>query len=185
MNLKVASLAGIIFILLFTMIASADEYVAMMVHNTRQGVSEGRIYVSNDKVVVQSYEGTVIIRGDRKMAWAVYPKVKKYMEKPFDPLYLVATSKRVPGEISRTPVGKGNIGGKMLNKFQVKYAIDGKTNTVFQWFEDGSEIPVRTATQDGIWSIEFKNIRLGPQPYDMFEIPKDFNEETSLKAIAG
>lgn len=157
-------------------IAFAEEFSAMMVNVTRDGVFEGKISVSNDKVVVQYYEGTILVRGDKNAMWFLYTKAKRYKERPYNPVYIVATTGRVPGERQRTLISKGLLNGKMTDKYQVTYEFDQKTYTVFQWFEPGLDIPIKTVTRDGGWSMEYKTISIGPQPRELFEIPPEYKE---------
>jgi hypothetical protein len=104
------------------------------------------------------------------------PKEKMYMEQPFAPGKVTATSEKIDGEIERKLVGQETIDGKMTNKYQIVYNQNGKRETMFQWFAAGLKIPVKTAAADNSWATEYKNIKTGTQPDSLFEIPADYQK---------
>jgi hypothetical protein len=62
---------------------------------------------------------------------------------------------------------------------------DNKEKTaVYQWFLDENEFPVKTAAIDNSWSHEYKNIKQGKQPEELFEVPAGY-KKFSMPAGAG
>ena len=53
---------------------------------------------------------------------------------------------------------------------------DGKKNSFMLWIANDLGLPVKTAAEDGSWSQEYKNIVIGPQPYELFEIPAGYQK---------
>lgn len=141
----------------------------------------GKMYVSKDKSRMEIQQGVVIARMDKKVAWILMPEQKKYMEQPIDPRNAVGTNEKMPGEIERTLVGKETIGGKLTDKYRIVYPVMGKNETVFQWIEPTSKIPLKTAAEDNSWSTEFKNLQVGAQAESLFEVPAGY-EKFSMMA---
>jgi hypothetical protein len=47
---------------------------------------------------------------------------------------------------------------------------------VLTWIAKGLNIPIKTAAEDGSWSMEYKNIQAGKQPDSLFEVPEGFTK---------
>lgn len=47
-----------------------------------------------------------------------------------------------------------------------------------QWVATDIHFPIKTAAIDGSWSMEYRNIRMGPKPDSLFEIPKGYQKTT-------
>lgn len=99
-----------------------------------------------------------------------------YMEQALDARTLVATTDKPQGEVERTRVGQEMVDGKMCQKFKVVYNYQGRKDTVFQWILSGLRMPIKTASPDGSWSMEFRNVRMGPQQGALFEIPAGYKK---------
>jgi hypothetical protein len=113
---------------------------------------------------------------DKKVVWILMPDQKMYMEQPFDAKKMMTTSEKVEGELQRTSLGKDTIDGKTADKYKVTYEIEGIKNEMFQWVESGSNLPLKSAALDGSWSVEYRNIKTGPQPDPLFEVPSDYKK---------
>ena len=98
------------------------------------------------------------------------------MEQSFDPGKVVAFTEKIKGEIERKLLGQETIDGRMTDKYEVVYEVNGKTETMFQWMAEGLSIPVKTAAADNSRTTEYKNIKTGKQPDSLFEIPADYQK---------
>lgn len=156
--------------------AFAEEFAADMVSTADSGSFTARIFVGKDKTRIDSPESVVITRIDKKVVWMLMPDRKMYMEQPFDPNKVAATSEKVEGEVERIPLGKDNVDGKSADKYKVVYRVKGTENSVYQWIDPSLALPVKTAAIDGSWMMEYKNIEKGPQPDSLFEIPAGYNK---------
>lgn len=178
MKYRINLLFSIIVVLsfCFASIASAQEFSADMVSTTKDGKFTGKIFAAKDKVRVEVPESITITRMDKNVMWMLMPSEKMYMEHPFDPRNVTATSEKVSGEIERKLIGQETVDGKMTTKYRVTYEAEGVKETIFQWIDNASRIPVKTAAVDGSWMMEYKNLKIGAQPDSLFEIPAEYQK---------
>lgn len=156
--------------------ALAQDFSADMVSTTKDGTFTGKIFVSKDKTRVEVPESVTITRMDKKVMWMLMPSEKMYMEQPFDPRNVTATSEGVSGEIERKLIGQETVNGKIASKYKVTYEVEGVRDAVFQWIDTASSIPVKTEAADGSWTMEYKNLKIGAQPDSLFEIPAGYQK---------
>lgn len=168
------------FILLGVMLLAVSGYAADfsadMVSSTVDGVFNAKLYVSGDKSRMESDQFTTISRMDKEVIWVLMPEQKMYMEQPIDLRQAASTQEKIKGEIERKVIGPETINGINTIKYLVTIETDGKGASVFQWIDETSHIPVKTAAVDGSWSSEFKNIKLDPQDQGLFEIPSGYQK---------
>ena len=156
--------------------AWAFDFSADMV-NTAQGRSfNGKIYVSNDKVRMNAAGTSTITRMDKKVAWVLMPGQNMYMEQPLSLENVAGATEKVPGELSRTLIGPDTIDGKAVNKYRVTYTSKDGESSMLQWIDPAINIPVKTAAEDGSWSVEYKNITVGAQPDSVFDLPAGYKK---------
>jgi len=175
-RVKLISLVIGVFIFFLVTIVLAEDFSADMISTTKDGIFKGKIFVSKDKIRMENPQSITITRMDRKIVWILMPRDKKYMEQPFDPSKVVATSEKISGEIERKLIGQEIIDGRMTNKYQVVYNQNGKRVTIFQWFAAGLNIPVKTVAGDNSWTMEYKNIKTGKQSDSLFEVPAGYQK---------
>jgi hypothetical protein len=154
----------------------AEDFSADMISTSRGGIFRGKIFVSQDKVRMESPQSITITRIDKKVMWILMPQEKTYMEQALDPTKTAATSEKVEGEIERKLIGQETIDGRATKKYEVVYNQNGKGETMFQWLADGLKIPVKLAAGDNSWTMEYKNIKIGKQPDALFEVPADYQK---------
>ena len=155
---------------------SAMDFSADMVTTSEGMTTNTKVFVSADKSRMETPQSVTISRMDKKVVWILMPEQKMYMEQAFDPSKVMASSEKVEGEIERMPLGKDTVNGKITDKYKVTYQIGGNKDEMFQWIESGSNLPVKSAAVDGSWSVEYRNIKTGPQPDSLFEIPADYKK---------
>jgi len=154
----------------------AQEFSADMVM-TQQGVTtNAKVFMSGEKSRMETPGSISISRMDKKVMWILMPEQKMYMEQAFDPSKMMVSSGKVEGELERTPLGKDTVGGRVADKYKVTYEIQGMKNEMYQWIESGSSFPLKTASIDGSWSAEYRNIKTGPQPDSLFELPAGYKK---------
>jgi len=179
-NLNAAvSITGIsFFILLFAGICFAQEFSADVLIKSKAGAFNGKTFVTKEKTRVEVQQSVTITRLDKKVIWILIPQQKMYMEQSVKPGNITATGGKMPGEIERTLVGKETIDGKKTGKYKVICKVGNQKMTVFQWLVTGSDIPVRTSAEDGSWTMEYTNLKVGKQPDSLFEIPAGYQKFT-------
>lgn len=164
------------FVPFSTGLALAEDLSADMVSTFQSQVSQGKIFISNNKVRMEVPEAITISRKDKGVVWVLMPQEKMYMEQALDPNKTVSTSEKIEGEIERKLLGKEMIDGKMADKYQVTYDVSGTRQTVLQWIVPGLMFPVKTAAADNSWTMEYRNIKTGHQPDSLFEIPTGYQK---------
>lgn len=170
------TLAILSLVLAFTAIASAEDFSADMISTARGMVSQGKIFISNDKARMEFAGGVTITRMDKKVAWILMPEQRMYMEQPLEPTQAASGSGKVEGETERKFIGKETVAGKMCDKYQVFYNVSGNKGSMFMWLVPGLSMPVKTAAIDNSWSMEYRNIKTTKQPDSLFEIPAGYQK---------
>ena len=166
----------ILMSLVFVQAALALDFSADVVSRSKGGNFTGNIFVANDKVRMDMGPTSTITRIDKQVSWVLMQNEGMYMEQPLNPNVAVASSKNVPGEIERTPLGNEAIDGKDAKKYRITYESRGVRTTVLQWIDSATNIPVKTAAVDDSWSMEYKNLTVGVQPESIFEIPAGYQK---------
>jgi hypothetical protein len=161
--------------------ASAYEFSADAVMTDDGQTITGRIFAKAHKVRMEmkTPEKMIIItRIDKKVAWSIIPAHNKmYMELPVDPNNVPKTVIR--GEIERMQVGIETIGGHPTRKYFVTYKDGSKVSHLYQWMATDIRFPVRIADLNNRWVQEYRNIRIGPQPDYLFELPPGYKKMTT------
>ena len=171
-----AALALIAATTYMTVNAHAVGFSADVVSSSPQGSFQGKIYGDNDKVRMELPMAVTITRADKRTAYMLMPGQKMYMEQKFDPRNVAATKEKIDGELERTLIGPDQVDGQAVKKYKVSYASEGVTASVYQWMRDGVAVPVKTASTDGAWSIAYRNLKVGDQAADLFEVPSDYRK---------
>lgn len=160
----------------FTAEAFAQEFEADMVNTSRSGVYNAHINVGDNRMRMEAPDSIVISRMDKGVAWVLVPAQKIYMEQSIDPKNMTVTSEKVEGEVNRELVGTGTISGMKADKYKVTYNMNGMEGMMYQWIAPSLNLPVRTEAGDGSWTVEYTNIKTGPQPASLFEVPAGYSK---------
>jgi hypothetical protein len=160
--------------------AWAVEFSADAVTTTQGRTMNSKMFVKDKKarMEMQGQPGYTIMRGDKEVVWMVNPAQKSYMEMKLDPTRKPKVEEKVQGEVSRKLVGSETIDKHPTQKYEVTYAAQGKTQKMYQWIATDINFPVKTASVDGSWTTEYKNIKMGWQPDDLFEVPDGYQKST-------
>ena len=151
------------------------EFSADVVMQSQGQEIQSKTYISKDKIRTETRGQIMIIRKDLNVMWIVMSEQGMYMENPIDLNAMVRDSQTMPGEIERVPMGKENIDGQAADKFKITYDAGKGPVTMFQWVGD-KQIPVKMQSEDGSWSVDYKNIQIGPQPASLFEVPEGYQK---------
>ena len=154
----------------------ALDFSADMVMIQKDVTTNAKVFMSGQRSRMEVPGSISISRMDKKVMWILMPEQKMYMEQAFDPSKMMVSSGKVEGELERTPLGKDTVDGKVTDKYKVTYEIQGMRNEMYQWIESGSNFPIKTSSLDGSWSAEYRNIKTGPQPDSLFEVPEGYKK---------
>jgi hypothetical protein len=163
----VALLASVIY---------AQEFSANIVANSKEGGMKGSVLVSKDKIRMEMQQAVSIVRIDKKLVWMLLPEQKMYMEMPAEAQNLSMSVEKVPGEISRRFIGAEPVDGRDTEKYEVTYQNQGKAETIYVWLSKDLHFPLKSAALDNSWTVEYTNVKEGPQPQDMFELPAGYKK---------
>jgi hypothetical protein len=136
----------------------------------------GKIYVAKDKTRTELAGAATITRMDKNVAWVIMPDRKMYVEQPLSIQNMASASEKMPGELERTPLGPDTFDGKTVNRYRIRYSVDGVEAVVWQWIDPDTGIPLKTSSEDGRWSVEYRNLKIDKQPDHLFEIPAEYNK---------
>lgn len=136
----------------------------------------GKMYVSGDKTRMDAAGAVTITRIDKNVAWVIMPGQNMYMEQPLDPQSVAGAAEKMPGEIERVLIGPDTVDGKATSKYRIRYVSREGEAVVLQWIDPRTGIPVKTAAEDGSWSMEYKNLKVEKQDDGLFEIPAGYQK---------
>jgi hypothetical protein len=156
--------------------AFAFDFSADVAMTSSDGNMSGKIYVSNDKIRMEASDAITITRTDKGVSWIIVPSQNMFIEQPMDPKSAMAASDRVKGETDRINAGDEMVGGRPATKYRVYYDSGQGREQVNQWIDMEYKIPLKTAAVDGSWSVEFRNLSVGPQKADLFEVPERYKK---------
>lgn len=138
---------------------------------------QGKMYFAKDKIRFETAGMVSITRMDKKVVWLLMPTEKMYMEQDIRLENIVAAgSEAVPGEVERTLLGTETVNGYLTNKYRIVVQSEGRRQAILQWLMVDGLLPVKTASEDGKWWQEFRNIKLGEPDPDVFEIPAGYKK---------
>lgn len=177
------------FVLAVSSWALAAELSAEVVHTAQGQQSVSKVFIKGGKFRMEpvsgpgsqpSGQGFQIVRQDRQAMWMVDPQQRGYIEVPLGSMSDLSRApkadEKLPGEVSRKKLGGEKINGHPTEKTEITFSQQGQTQTVVMWFAKDLGLPIKTAAQDGSWSVEYRNIVKAPQADSLFEVPAGFTK---------
>ncbi len=153
------------------------EFSADMVMLSEGKSTTGKVYVTKNKFRNDMGGMSNIIFTDEKKMIMLMPSEKMYMEHVMEPrTAATVASDKVEGEIDRKDLGIDTVDGRSAHKYLITYSVDGKQDSLMQWLDEATGIPVKTSSEDGKWSVEYRNLKEGKQPESLFEIPAGYQK---------
>ena len=164
------------FVSVSALLASAGfgfDLSSDMVMTAQGQAHKSKIYMKEQKVRIETegQAGYNIVRADKNLMWVVMTGQKSYMEMKYDPSKAPKTQEKLRGEVSRKLIGHEKVDGHPTEKYDVTYTESGKTERMYQWIATDIKFPVKMASIDGSWTMEYRNINMGLQPDSLFESP--------------
>ena len=164
----------------FVLAASPEFSADMIVTDAKGNVTTGKIYMKGNKKVRQEVKSgddvsVTILRLDKKVSWTLMPE-KQYMEVAFnfDPNQL-----NPDFAYEMKTIGNETVNGYSCQVVEYVYK-DKKLGSLVQWIADDLGFAVKTQTKNARGkvesTVEYKNIAVGPQPDNLFEIPAGYKK---------
>ena len=171
-----AVLGSILFVFFLTIgLVRAADFSAD-VFNTYQGqATQAKIFVQMEKIRMETpgIEEYTILRTDKRVIWVVIPEEKTYIE--IQSSQPQGAGVKMKGEVSRQYLISETVNGYATNKYEVHYLDKDTLHKAHQWIASDLNYPIKISALDGSWSTEYRNIRIGLQPDNLFEIPQGFD----------
>ncbi|MFA5104116.1 MAG: DUF4412 domain-containing protein [Candidatus Margulisiibacteriota bacterium] len=176
---KITKVLSVCFVFAFVVcgVSFAKDFSADFVSKAGQALIRGKMFFANNKFRMENPQAITISRMDKKVVFVLMPGQKMYMEQPITEENTKGLSqKKMAGEMKREKIGNETVNGIKADKYRITYKAQGKTDSMFQWIASGIEMPVKTSSVDGKWSMELKNVKFGSQPDALFEVPKGYKK---------
>jgi hypothetical protein len=163
------------------------EFSALMMVKDGAKVMPGMLYVHDGKMrqefLDERGETITIVRPDLKVVWVIIPKERSYMEMPLKP--------RLPGQFIQIPpvalhkrlVDKERLNGYETDKYEVKVPVGRTMETQTFWVCPKLGLPIKMVCRRRHFSVEYKNIREGHVPDQLFALPPGL-KKTSIVGFA-
>lgn len=151
--------------------AAADYSADMTMRGNGQAMT-GKTYMSGQRLRQELGPLVTIMRFDEHKSYVLMPEQKMYLEKSIEPEARVRAGYGEDGDIAGVPMGQEEFDGRLVDKVKRTYTDGNGSHTVYQWMDDG--LPVKVESEDGKWSVEYRNIQRGSQPDQLFEIPAGY-----------
>ncbi len=182
---------------LFAADFSADQFAYETAHPDKV-IEVGKLYVGKGRMrqEMHSPHGTMVtlidpvsgqmwqLMPERKMAVDVGASFRQMGEmmgassqsmqtlKPTDPNKPCADSKYVTCQ----KVGTETINGRSAQKWEFTHTGMGRSSKSYQWIDPKLYIVIKREDNSG--GMELRNIKEGPQPDNLFEVPADYRKMT-------
>lgn len=120
----------------------------------------------------------MIIRRDRHVVWVLDPEHRSYYQLP-----LSASNELISGALTESiEVGRESIDGREATRYRVRFAeAEGAGLVGHVWISaDDIVLRVEGTTVDAgknprrPFRLSLRNLKVGPQPPELFEVPKGF-----------
>jgi hypothetical protein len=154
------------------------QFSADVVIMTKDGTTmTQKMYCDTGKVRTEINEhGMQVIsieRPDLKKIYSVMVAQKMVMEMPFDPSRFKNQTAAASGQHGKyEPVGPDVVEGVACTKYRGMAAKDDKV--FFFWVDAATKAPVKMASEDGSFTMLWKNYKAGPQDAALFEPPAGY-----------
>lgn len=154
------------------------EFSADITMRSEVGTMQGRIFVSKEKSRVEFAEAITVNRPDKGVVWMILPATKSYFEQPIDVEQAAIFSDKAKADagVTKALVGEEDVGGRRTQKYRVTIDGNGENFAMLQWVDKETSVPVKSASEDGRWSYEYVNLKVGPQTAELFELPAGYNK---------
>jgi hypothetical protein len=181
-------ISALIFALLLSLplpasAAQLRDFSADFIERDGEEVLEGKIFFTKD---MSRYEtpatGEVLVtRRDKKVMWLIFPRERKYCAMPYEFEYdPVPQPKKETGDLKRKFLCHETVDTFRLKKYlvTVKYFFAGEAveDRYYEWYRSDFPFPVKTESEGGGSSFEYKNIKFAKQNPSLFAEPKSYEK---------
>ena len=146
----------------------------------------GKFYSNTDRTRIEMNMGghsmINIVRRDKQVIWMIQPEQKSYMEMPIKPQDQPSPFDAAV-DYNYTLIGPDTVDGHACKKYHFSATVNGKAYTGFHWLAgDLQDMPIQWSDEDGKYVTTLKNVKLGPSPAALFELPAGYTK-TDLSSM--
>ena len=157
----------------------AKEFSATQVSTGGGRTMTSKMYAKSGKFRYDLSGGQgmyTITRLDLNKVWAVMPVNKSYIEMTVRKGQESRPAEKIEGEVNRKVVGNETIDGHPTTKYEITAKVNNRTIKTYQWWAQDINFPIKSAAIDGSWTITYKDIKIGSQPDNLFELPAGYTK---------
>ena len=160
--------------------APAAEFSATIVDRMGDDERTGKIYLQGEKgrqeLATEKGDAVIISRPDKKVMWFLFPGKKAFIEKPLDITNWLVGMEWSKYRTQWKSLGTETLHGYETRKYEVEVKGKGATAKNHVWVAKKLDTPIKIATPDGEFSLEFRDIKEGVVSADLFEIPPGYQK---------
>lgn len=166
--------------------ASMPEFSADMTMTTGKEVTQGKIYVKQDKmrqeIITEDATAVTILRMDKKVVWTLMPELGSYMEVAlnFDPNGPQAEA----GKYETVNVGSEKIEGYQCDIVKYVYQDKKLGSTIIWQAKELGGFGIKMESYNSKGKLEttttYTNIKVEKQPDSLFELPEGYTKFMSI-----
>lgn len=149
------------------------QFTANQVITTGAQQVSGKVTVSGRKsrseLAMHNMVMLRIARADQGKTIVVIPARKEAREMPMQLVDVMLTSLHDPKN-KRTQAGTEKIGSVQTTKYKLK----SPAGYLYLWVNKFTQAPIQAMTDDGAVKLSWKNVKIGPQPAKLFEVPAGY-----------
>jgi hypothetical protein len=169
-----------------TLSAPTVEYSADRIIESEAGTMQGKVYSAKDRerteMQMQDMQTVMIIRRDKQLGWMLMPMQKMYSEVDF--AQAQQQSGAAPDEqVEITEVGAETVEGHAATKYKMLMK-DGSAGGFIWITTDGIPVKMDMLSKSGReksrMTMTLKNIQIGAQDPQLFEIPTGYSAMPSF-----
>jgi hypothetical protein len=170
-----------IMVCLLASLAQAAEFSATVVSKAEGQAVQGKVFVKGDKMRNEMKMGDetniTITRPDKKVVWIAMPEQKMYMEMPLtDKMQQKMMMKDPEDQAKMKHLGADAVNGYDCDKYQFDTVLNGKSVKQYVWIAKQLKMAIKSQTEDGSMTMEYRDIKVGAVPDSVFDIPQGYQK---------
>ena len=158
--------------------AWALEFTADQITRTDGQNRKANLYYRDDRWRLEHQElspvNVTIVRKDKQVVWLLLSRMRHFKTVPYDPEQSPKVSEQLDGEIAREEIGTEILDGHPTTLYQVTARHGAGTDVYYQWLATDIRFPLKLARKDGLWQVEYRNVKLHRVSDSLFELPVNF-----------
>jgi len=164
-------------------LTQAAEFSAVVINRMESRETQGKIYMKGEKMrrdfAPGEQVGITIVRPDKNVMWLLMPARKSFMEMPFTKAsveQMLGMSKEHQADMKL--LGPETVNGYETEKYEATVRAGSQAVKSFVWVSKKFGVPIKMVSQDGKFSMEYRDIKEGGVTDSVFEVPPGYQKMT-------